>query len=192
MPDEQHDALLDILKVRTAYFRSLYAQGTPQEFVLGFYEMFDEILADHKVKAGPISCKRGCFNCCRQNVDVSPGEVLVIVDFCKQHGIDIPKGYLQEQLKYGALQVARSSVGWCTFLKDGECSIYEVRPAACRAYHVASPPDRCDPVKFPSSHFNVSVVVWTLPEVDLSAFYAVMDKDHKSGRMPQLLLPYSK
>lgn len=186
------EELLRLLAVRTAMFKSLCAQEGAKDFVLGFYELIDEVLAEIKKKDTRFSCKRGCHACCRINVDISEAEAIVIADYCQEHDIQIPKGYLQKQLEYDEMAVSRSSVASCIFLKEGECSIYAVRPAACRIYHVASPPEMCDVVKFPPSKFKVRVIVWHLPELEISAFYATVDEKDKFGRMPQMLLPYSK
>jgi Fe-S-cluster containining protein len=57
----------------------------------------------------------------------------------------------------------------CPFLCSGECSIYEVRPFVCAAYHVASPAVCCSP----SSGRAPEVVKAILPEeiYDLSFYY---------------------
>lgn len=57
---------------------------------------------------------------------------------------------------------------------------------------VVSHPDKCDLVKYPPPTNGVSVAVFVAPEVDASAFYGVMADNGKCGRLPELLLPYSK
>lgn len=189
-PPEQQNAVLRMLDARAAYFRHAYEEGGPLAFVKGFYDAFDEAIAP--LAKGQTSCKKGCHFCCRQNVQISEAEAMVIVEYCEVNGIDIPRQYLLEQLKYGWREVASADVGWCVFLKDGECSIYPARPLACRKYYVATPPEKCDVIKYPSDKFNVGVIIFTLPEIEASAFWSVVDKKGKSGRLPELLLPYSK
>lgn len=189
-PPDQHDAVLLMIEKRTGYFRHKLKKGGVVEFVKAWQQAFDEIQAE---KVTGVSCKRGCHLCCRINVTIWEAEAELIADFCRQHDIPISKDYLQEQLKYGWREVAKTDVGWCIFLKDGECSIYEVRPLACRKYHVVSAPELCDTVKFPADQgFNVSVAVFTLPEIDASAYCGVMSEIGKSGRLAEMLLPYSK
>src|SRR4051812_7667640 len=189
-PPKEHDAVLRMVEDRTNQLREYYKIGSPVEFVNAFYEAFDEAVAS--VKTG-VSCKWGCHLCCRQNVNIYEDEAKTIVEYCKEHDISIPKEYLGEQLKYGWREVAKTEVGWCTFLKNGECSIYPVRPLACRNYHVASPPELCDTVKFPSDEgHRVSICVFTIPEIEASAFSGVMVDKGESGRMAEMLLPYSK
>lgn len=171
--------------------RNAYNEGGPIEFIKAFYEVFDETLAE-ATRSTLLSCGKGCHACCRQNVTIWEDEAAVIADYCKEHGIDIPRAYLEEHLKYGWKEVARTEVGWCVFLKDGLCSIYPVRPLACRKYLVVSHPDKCDTVKYPPPNNVVAVATFTIPEVDASAFYGVMADKGKCGRLPELLLPYSK
>jgi Fe-S-cluster containining protein len=191
-PHDQKLALGHMLAARATDFKKAYDIGGPVEFVKAFYEMFDKTMASARAKQGEdVSCKKGCHLCCRQNVDVSEPEVLLIVEFCKENNIPIPKERLLSQLKYGIKEVARTEEGWCVFLKGKECGIYDVRPMACRKYLVASPPEMCDVVAFPSEIFRVSVVVYTTVEIEAAAFFSVVDTV-KAGRMPQLLLPYSK
>lgn len=187
---DQHDMALAMVAERTAYFRHCIEQVGPVEFVKAFYEAFDETIQPF-AKSGT-SCKRGCHFCCRQNVTISEAEALVIVEYCQEHGIDMPREYFLEQLKYGWKEVASTIVGWCAFLKNGECSIYPARPLACRKYYVASPPEQCDVITYPADKFNVGVMIYTIPEIEASAFWAVVDKKGSAGRLPEVLLPYSK
>ena len=189
-PPREHDYVLRMVEQRTKELRQYYRKGTPVEFVLAFYEVFDAALAE--VKQG-VSCKRGCYFCCRQNVNIYEDEAATIAAYCEEHGIVIPKEYLEQQLKYEWREIAKMEIGWCTFLKNGECSIYPVRPLACRNYHVASAPELCDTVKFPADKgHQVLVSIFTVPEIEASAFSGVMADKGQSKRLPELLLPYSK
>lgn len=190
LPPREHDAVLRMVEHRTNELRQYYKMGTPVEFVKAFYEIFDETLAE--VIEG-VSCKRGCHFCCRQNVNIYKDEAATIAEYCREHDISIPREYLVEQLEHDWKEIAKTDAGWCTFLKDGQCSIYAVRPLACRNYHVVSPAELCDTVKFPSDKgHRVAVSVFTLPEIEASAFSGVMADKGESGRLPEMLLPYSK
>lgn len=189
-PPLEHNAVLSMIEKRTRYFRHAYKEGGSIEFLKGFYEAFDEIQAE---RVTGVSCKKGCHLCCRINVTIWKDEAALIAEYCREHDISIPRAYLEEQLKYGWKEVAATDVGWCVFLKNGECSIYPVRPLGCRKYHVSSPPELCDTVKYPSDKgHRVAVAVFTFPEIDASAFYGLMAEKGKSGRLPEMLLPYSK
>lgn len=193
-PPKEHDAVLHFVEERGHQLKGFYELCSPVEFVRAFQEAFDETLADVKARdKSPVSCKKGCFFCCRQNVTVWDAEAALIAEYCEEKGIEIPKAYLEQQLKHGWKEVAQTEVGWCVFLKGGECSIYPVRPLMCRKYHVASPPELCDTVKYPASKgHRVAVSVYTLPEIEASAFAGVLEGKHNYGRMPEMLLPYAK
>jgi Fe-S-cluster containining protein len=187
---QQHDMLLEMLENKTKDFGRAYTLKGGVRFVKAFYEAFDLIAA--KSFKENISCKKGCHLCCRQNVDISPQEGQVIAEYCEEHDIDIPKDRLEEQLTYGVPEIAATNAGWCIFLKNGECSIYPVRPVACRNYYVQTLPEMCDTVAYPADVYKVEIVVSVMPELFVSAFWAVLDRYGKYGRLPEIMLPYSK
>ena len=89
-----------------------------------------------------IQCKAGCTACCFIDVDVSVDEATVIIDYCRENGIEVDKAYLTEQAAAG--RKSYSGLSRCVFLKDNLCSIYPVRPIACRKHWVKTDPDLCD------------------------------------------------
>jgi len=89
-----------------------------------------------------IQCKTGCTACCFIDVDVSGDEAAVIINYCKENGIEIDKEYLTEQAAAG--RKTYSNLSRCVFLKDNLCSIYPVRPIACRKHWVKTDPALCD------------------------------------------------
>ena len=107
------------------------------------------------VERFPLACQKGCASCCTQSVTMTSLEGKMILDFLKVGGRD--KGLLELLAqrttgKKGALttnQYARACLehqeiledalgGWnfapCVFLREGVCSIYEVRPFGCRSF----------------------------------------------------------
>ncbi len=88
----------------------------------------------------PVACKPGCSWCCYQLVPVSVPEILRIVSFLQ----DLPP---QESASIGERlrSLDRATRGLtsqqrvgipksCAYLRDGECSIYPVRPLACAEF----------------------------------------------------------
>lgn len=87
----------------------------------------------------PPACRAGCSHCCHQAVGVSAPEVFAIYD-------ELSKTRAPKELDAVLERIRRtddetrgmtSSERWspehpCPFLEKGSCSIYEVRPLACR------------------------------------------------------------
>lgn len=81
-----------------------------------------------------ISCAgRGCFGCCRGTVSVAPDEAAYLVPLLPREAL----------AKLVAHRPADPRTAWCPLLKDGACSIYEVRPLSCRIYHSVLPAANC-------------------------------------------------
>jgi uncharacterized protein len=92
-------------------------------------------------------CKRGCSGCCHIPVHISMDEAALI------------------QERTGTAMIAplppRNFHGVpCPFLVNGECSIYEHRPFACRKHVVLHAtaywcaPERCNEIKVSQVHFS--------------------------------------
>jgi Fe-S-cluster containining protein len=91
-------------------------------------------------KDAPPACRAGCSHCCHQAVGVSAPEVFAIY-------AELSKTRAPRELEVVIERIRRaddetrgmsSSERWspehpCPFLENGSCSIYEVRPLACRA-----------------------------------------------------------
>ena len=86
-----------------------------------------------------IACKKGCSWCCYKQVGVSPLEVFLIAEHLKNKRIKISLEDIKsrlialDQITNGLPSEARLSVQLpCAFLVEDSCSIYEVRPLACK------------------------------------------------------------
>ncbi|TAL42049.1 MAG: YkgJ family cysteine cluster protein [Salinibacterium sp.] len=91
--------------------------------------------------------------CCHQKVLITIFEMLPIVRYLLRQGRDTPE--FRAQLEADGIMMegmGRTEFfhggGKCTFLQSGRCSIYAVRPSACRSYHVVSEPERCQPGRY--------------------------------------------
>jgi hypothetical protein len=89
---------------------------------------------------GAVACKAGCDHCCHQLVGVSAPEALAIFE----HVLETRSPEELEALRAHVKGLYERSRGLpaadrfspehpCVFLDRGACSIYEVRPLACRA-----------------------------------------------------------
>lgn len=154
--------------------------------IKAFYDLIDEnienITPDIKAK---IKCKKGCSYCCHIPVTISKAEADYIGYFCKTNNIAISKKYLKKQLQTTEENIAYTSHSACVFLQNQICSIYPARPFNCRAYLIFSDPLMCN-VKAgkarPEGYFDYNI----------GAIISGVFSKSKPGRLPEMLLPYSK
>ena len=117
------------------------------------YDIIDSLLESfqHRVIANGvgIDCRKGCAWCCHQQVLVMPGEMLLIADYIENNfDSGTKKVVLQRAVekdeKVKDLDAGRALQAKipCPLLQDGSCSVYPVRPMACRIY-LSSNLDSC-------------------------------------------------
>ena len=91
-----------------------------------------------------IACRAGCNFCCYNQVEVTPPEALLIGHHVAQTFSPAEQDGLMNRVvralnfKSGQTkqQIARLRHKLpCPLLRDGKCSVYEVRPLVCRAMH---------------------------------------------------------
>lgn len=130
------------------------------------------------------TCKKGCSFCCHLYVTISKNEAKLLKDAAKDLGVKIDMDKLKKQANF-------SQSRWlflpfkdrsCVFLKAGECSVYEFRPASCRTYHVVSPPANCDTEHHPNTPVTLT---W---DIDAEALGELIREKEGSGSLPQMLL----
>jgi Fe-S-cluster containining protein len=88
---------------------------------------------------GALACKAGCDHCCHQPVGLTPPEALAIAAHLRQtlareQLVEVAARLAQRARETRGLSSAErfSPDQPCPFLERGKCSIYEVRPLACR------------------------------------------------------------
>ncbi len=89
----------------------------------------------------PIACKKGCNWCCYQPVYMTTQEALLIYEYVLQaFNEENRKSILykaEKKLKKTkdlTEEKKQHIIHACSFLENGACSIYPVRPMACRIY----------------------------------------------------------
>lgn len=91
-------------------------------------------------------CKSGCSHCCKMAVTISSHEA----DLIAEH-IGVERDHPPMALDQGH-EVSKFMNVPCVFLKKGKCSIYEVRPLACRThYNLSAFPEVCNTVDYPGN-----------------------------------------
>jgi len=142
---ENQETINQILKLINGYkdqLRQLRAQnqtGTITEVYKAIDNFFNAAPEENKKE---IKCKTGCTACCFIDVDVSADEAATIINYCNENAIEIDKEYLGKQAAVGRKKY--SELSRCVFLKDNLCSVYPVRPIACRKHWVKTDPALCD------------------------------------------------
>lgn len=89
-----------------------------------------------------VACKRGCFFCCYLKVGVKAQEAFVIADFVRstftpERIAEVKKQAHENWEKIKGMDASQHLAANlpCPLLKDGACSVYPVRPMACRQFH---------------------------------------------------------
>lgn len=91
-------------------------------------------------------CKAGCSHCCKMAVTISNHEAQIIADHLKIEHNNPPMNMDRDSM------VDRYMGAPCPFLKKGVCSIYEVRPLACRThFNLSAYPQVCDVIEYPGN-----------------------------------------
>lgn len=78
--------------------------------------------AGHRAEMARVQCRRGCAFCCHVTVDVTPLEAIRLAQHERAAGHGPP-----------AAAGATSRTAPCPLLADGSCTVYEMRPFACRS-----------------------------------------------------------
>ena len=106
-------------------------------------KLADGLLA--RAPQGAVACKPGCDHCCYQSVGVTPPEALAIFDHLRKTLGEVELAAVAAHLavteeRTRGLSAAErfSPERPCPFLTQGRCSIYEVRPLACRGMNSLS------------------------------------------------------
>jgi len=129
----------------------------------------DDVSSELAAAGQPISCKQGCNHCCYHVVPISLVEAEALAEWIRT----LPADQQQElarrfretlgKLAAAGLMESVAHEDWlsptqdatkraldylyqripCPFLEDGACSIYPIRPFACREYLVVSAPEHC-------------------------------------------------
>lgn len=102
-------------------------------------------------------CKKGCSHCCYQAVGIATYEAAAIGKY-----IGVTPVTLTQKFENPSVMQERNKGVACVFLKEGKCSIYEVRPLACRThYNLSEYPELCD----------IANINGTVPNMNFSAVW---------------------
>jgi hypothetical protein len=94
-----------------------------------------------------IRCGRGCSHCCHGPVEIWPQEAVLLAQFVRDTGLRPDLARLERQSTHTVETWREQAVAdqACVFLDhEDACSVYAVRPNACRKLLVMSDPACCD------------------------------------------------
>lgn len=115
---------------------------TPESNLIRLHEIRDGVI---EIAASVSACRDGCSQCCYQAVAVTSAEAAKIGKHLGIDPVDAPMMLDRDN------SVSKYMAVPCPFLKKKRCSIYEVRPSACRThFNVSRFPEVCDVVNFPN------------------------------------------
>lgn len=152
--DHRDPALRPFIEVEAKIARAILAEAAPagetvaavadaatSDAELGAREMSERLPATRRLL--PV-CQEGCAHCCHATVFASTPEILRIASHVKATRTDEELALLRERAREARAKIqsldldgrARARVP-CPLLDraTGRCSVYPVRPVACRAYH---------------------------------------------------------
>ena len=142
-PDEENL----FLKTGGSVLKRLRATRNPADLLAAIriaYKGFDRAFASAAATAkAAVACRAGCGACCHVPVGVQAHEVLIAAEYIQT---DFSPDELDEAIKRTAVhraayagrtgrQRAALNLPCALLLEDGNCSIYEARPEACRSHH---------------------------------------------------------
>jgi uncharacterized protein len=140
----EEDALFE--KIGCAVLQRLRKTRNPADLlsvVASARKDFDRALASAPLAArATIACRAGCDACCHVPVGVLAHEVLIAALYVQIHFSPVDLEALIERAAIhraafaGRSNAERTALKTpCVLLREGNCSIYEARPEACRSHH---------------------------------------------------------
>ena len=150
--DERSAFLQSIARVRQRAAQALrQAQGAQGAdgadgavaFIAQLHRGLDTVAEQARATGPQPACQAGCAHCCHLRVEATEPEVFHIAQYLRAQPADAladALSALHRHVTPAALNPTNPARQACSFLVDDRCSIYPVRPAACRKAHSLSAP----------------------------------------------------
>lgn len=140
-PEEQIVFLRSADNVRQAaelHLRAHRSQQSVVAFVSNLQRGVTRIIQTAIDRGVKVACHAGCSHCCSARVEAMAPEVFRIARELSSQSPGELNQLVQHLNAHVSLQ--NEAVQWnqrlkCPFLKNGLCSIYDIRPSACRKAH---------------------------------------------------------
>jgi len=112
-------------------------------FIAQLHRGLDTVAEQARATGPQPACQAGCAHCCHLRVEATEPEVFHIAQHLRAQPAEAladALSALQRHVAAAALNPTNPARQACSFLVDERCSIYPVRPAACRKAHSLSAP----------------------------------------------------
>jgi Fe-S-cluster containining protein len=121
------------------HLRTHPAEASVVAFVRNLHEGVDHVVSKAVHQGARMDCKAGCSHCCNARVEAIAPEIFQIAAEIERRPA-AERRETVDRLKAHAAMRSEDTAPWsrrksCPFLIDHLCSIYQVRPAACRKAH---------------------------------------------------------
>ena len=144
--DERSAFLQSIARVRQRAAQVLrQSQGADGAvaFIAQLHRGLDTVAEQARATGPQPACQAGCAHCCHLRVEATEPEVFHIAKHLRAQPAEAladALSALHRHVTTAALNPTNPARQACSFLVDERCSIYPVRPAACRKAHSLSAP----------------------------------------------------
>ncbi|NHZ39993.1 YkgJ family cysteine cluster protein [Massilia aquatica] len=139
LTDDERDRLNSTRESQAKKYRQQLRMTRNKTFAINLvrnlYSQVDTQVVRAKERGLQFDCTSGCNFCCSLRVEVVPPEVFLIARELRKQ----PKQDFEIQLKKISAQASYANglnMGRydrpCALLKDGRCSVYDIRPSMCR------------------------------------------------------------
>jgi Fe-S-cluster containining protein len=142
--DERPAFLQSIARVRQRAAQVLrQSQGADDTvaFIAQLHRVLDTVAEQARATGPQPACQAGCAHCCHLRVEATEPEVFHIAKHLRAQPAEAladALSALHRHVTTAALNPTNPARQACSFLVDERCSIYPVRPAACRKAHSLS------------------------------------------------------
>ena len=142
--DERSAFLQSVAHVRQRAAQVLrQSQGADDTvaFIAQLHRGLDTVAEQARTTGPQSACQAGCAHCCHLRVEATEPEVFHIAQHLRAQPAEAladALSALHRHVTTAALNPTNPARQACSFLVDERCSIYPVRPAACRKAHSLS------------------------------------------------------
>lgn len=143
LPHEMVSAIEGLGRAHMGFVSDAYGrlgEGAARSKIIPIYARIDALAG---ASSTTVSCHHGCNFCCHYHVYVTPLEVFAIAEEVQTWPAARQEALLTALQSYvgrikglGRMRHISLNIA-CTFLQDGGCTIYAMRPLACRRHHSA-------------------------------------------------------